>query len=106
MYTRQCAQPDLHVKVLMGHASAPVGRPVPNAEIVLLDADKNQVAHVSTDSNGNFSFPDPLDGTFKLRIDGGFNPIYTSLHIEPAARNSSLEIDVANGEICSSVWAK
>lgn len=108
MYTdlRQCPQPELHVKKLEGHASDSVGRAVPNAVIVLLDAERNQVAHVSTDTNGRFSFPDPLAGTFELRIDGEFNPVHTTLHIEPTARSSSLEIDAAYGEICSSVWTK
>lgn len=108
MYTdlRQCPQPELHVKKLEGHASDSVGRAVPNAVIVLLDAERNQVAHVSTDTNGRFSFPDPLVGTFELRIDGGFNPVHTTLQIDSTARSSSLEIDAAYGEICSSVWTK
>jgi len=109
MYTdlRQCPQPDLHVKKLEGHASDSMGRAVRSAEIVLLDAAQNQLAHVSTDANGNFSFPDPLVGTFELRIDGGgFNPVHAPLHIEPTAGSSSLEIDAAYGASCSTVWVK
>jgi Carboxypeptidase regulatory-like domain len=109
MYTdlRQCPQPDLHVKKLEGHASDPEGRAVRRAEIVLLDAAQNQVAHASTDSAGNFSYPGPLAGTFELRIEGaGLNPVHTPIHIEPTALNSSLEIDAAYGDICSGVWAR
>jgi hypothetical protein len=104
---RQCPQPDLHVKKLEGHASDSMGRAARRAEIVLLDAARNQVAQVSTDPNGKFSFPGPLVGTFELRIDGGgINPVHTSLHIEPTARDSSLEIDAAYGASCSWVWTK
>jgi Carboxypeptidase regulatory-like domain len=108
MYTdlRQCPQPDIHVKKLEGHASDSDERPVRGAEIILLDAAQRQVAHVDTDRDGNFSFPDPLEGTFELRIDGGFNPVHTSLHIEPTARGSSLQIDVAEGLVCSGIWAR
>jgi hypothetical protein len=93
MYTdqSQCPQPELRVKKLEGHVGAMRG-----AEIVLLDAAHNQVAHVSTDPSGNFSFPGPLAGTFELRIDGGgFTPVHTPLHIEPSAGSSSLEIEGA-----------
>lgn len=62
MYTDllQCPQPDLHVQTRKGHVSDSMGRTVRRAEIVLLDATRAQVAHVSTDSNGNFSFPGSL----------------------------------------------
>jgi len=109
MYTDslQCPQPDLNVKKLEGHASDSMGRGLRRAEIVLLDPAQNQVAHVSTDPNGNFSFPGPLVGTFELRIDGGgFNPVHTALHIEPTAGSSSMEIDAAYGMGCSTVWVK
>jgi hypothetical protein len=109
MYTDllQCHQPDLHVKKLEGHASDSMGRGLRRAEIVLLDPAQNQVAHVSTDPDGNFFFPGPLVGTFELRIEGGgFNPVHTALHIEPTAGSSSIEIDAAYGMGCSSVWVK
>jgi hypothetical protein len=108
MYTdqAQCPQPELHVKKLEGHASN-MGAAVRRAEIVLLDAAQSQVAHVTTDPNGNFSFPDPLVDTFQLRIDGGgFTPVHTSLYIEPSAGNSSLEIEAAYGIGCSMIRAK
>jgi hypothetical protein len=103
----QCPQPDLHVKTLEGHASDSMGRGLRRVEIVLLDPAQSQVAHVSTDPNGNFSFPGPLVGTFELRIDGGgFNPVHTALQIEPTAANSFIEIDAAYGMVCSTVWVK
>lgn len=90
MYTdqSQCPQLDLHVKKLEGNVNA-------RAELVLLDATQSQVAHVSTDANGNFSFPGPLAGRFELRIEGAFTPVHTALHIAPTAGNSSLEIEAA-----------
>jgi hypothetical protein len=109
MYTdlRQCSQPDLHVSKLEGRVSDSMGHAVRTAEIVLLDAAQNQVALMSTDSNGNFSFPDPLVGTFELWIGGaGINAVHTQVHVEPTARNASLVIDAAYREICSSVWAR
>lgn len=104
----QCPHPDLHVKTLQGHVSDSAGRAVRRAEIVLLDATRNQVAHVSTDPNGEFSFPDPLVGTFELRIDGGgFSPVHAQLHIEPTARaSSSLEIAAESLLGCSTVRVK
>lgn len=82
----QCPHPDLHVKKLEDHASDSMGRGLRRAEIVLLDPAQNPVAHVSTDPDGNFSFPGPLVGTFELRIDGGgFSPVHTALHIQPTA---------------------
>jgi len=109
MYTDQfqCPQPDLHVKKLEGHVRDSVGRPLGRTEIVLLDPAQNQVANVSTDLNGNFSFPGSLAGTFELRIDGaGFTPVHTPIRIEPGAGRSSLEIEAAYGDGCSTVRAR
>jgi hypothetical protein len=73
---RQCPRSDLRVRKLDGHVSDSMGRGVLRAEIVLLDQAQNPVVHVTTDLNGNFSFPGPLVGTFELRIDGGgFSPV-------------------------------
>jgi hypothetical protein len=109
MYTDQlqCAKLDMQVKKLEGHVSDSVGRALRSAQIVLLDTDQSEVVHVSTDPNGNFSFPGPLVGTFELRIDGGgITPVHTPLHIEPTAGNSSLEIETAPGIGCSTVRVK
>jgi hypothetical protein len=109
MYTDQiqCPKLDLHVKKLEGHANDSMGRALRRAEIVLLDATRSQVVHISTDPDGNFSFPGPLVGTFELRIDGGgFNPVHTPLHVEPTAGSSSLEIEAAYGLSCSTVRVK
>jgi hypothetical protein len=95
------------VKKLEGHASDSMGRAVRRTEIALLDEAQSQVAHVSTDPNGNFSFPGSLVGTLELRIGGGgFSPLQTPLHIEPAAGGSSLEIEVAYGIGFSTVRVK
>jgi hypothetical protein len=108
MDLRQCPQPELHVKALRGHASEPGARGVRRLEIVLLDVAQNQVAHVSTDRNGDFSFPGPLEGTFALRIEGGgaINPVHNPLHIEPTTSAASLEIEAASAGGCSTVQAK
>ena len=93
---------------LQGHANdAIMGRAVRRAGIVLLDSAQNQVAHVSSDASGDFTFPAPLAGTFELRVDGvGINPVHTALHIEPSASGSSLEIDAAFVSGCSVVRVK
>lgn len=102
----RCPQLDLHVKKLEGHASDSMGRGLRRAQIVLLDATQSPVVRVSTDANGNFSFPGPLIGTFDLRIEGGgINPVHTPLHIEPSAGGSSLEIQAGYGT-CSTVRVK
>src|ERR1700722_11019193 len=102
----QCTQLDLHVTMLEGHATGSMGRPPHQVEILLLDATQNQVAHVSTDSKGNFSFPGSLAGTFELRIEGGgITPVHALLDINPSAANSSLEIEAGYGR-CTSVRAK
>jgi len=102
----QCTQLDLHVTMLEGHATGSVGRPPHQVEILLLDAAQNLVAHVSTDSKGNFSFPGSLAGTFELRIEGGgITPVHALLDINPSAANSSLEIEAGYGR-CTSVRAK
>lgn len=108
MYTdqSQCPQPDLRVKRLEGRAGDSTGRAAQPMEIVLLDAARQQVAHVSTDPNGDFSFPGPLVGTFELRIDGsGYTPVHTPIHIEPDANDSSLEVEVQRLS-CSTVRMK
>ena len=103
----QCPQPDLYVNKLQGHASDDsMRRAGLRAEIALLDAARSQVAHASTDADGNFSVPDAPMGTFELRIDGaGFTPVHTPIHIEPTTRSSSLEIE-APAIGCTSVRAK
>jgi len=104
---RQCPQSDLHVKKLEGHVSDPHGGPpVRTGVIVLLDAAQSQVALVSPDRDGNFSFPDPLVGRFELWIGrGGFSPVHAQLYIEPTAISSSLEVEAAYGT-CSAVRAR
>ncbi len=103
----QCPQVELHVKKLEGHATGSMGRAPQRLEIVLLDATQSQVAHVNTDTYGNFSFPGHLVGTFELRIDGGgVTPVHTPLHIEPTAGDSSLEIQAGYGVGCSTVQVK
>ncbi len=91
---RSCLQPDLHVKKLEGHVSDSHGEPVRSGVLVLLDAARTQVARVSPDRDGDFSFPDPLAGTFELWMGlGGFSPVHTQLHIEPSASSSSVEVE-------------
>ena len=101
-----CPQLDLHVTKLEGHAIDSMGRGLRGLQIVLLDLKQNQVAHGTTDTQGDFSFPAPLGGSFDLRIEGtGITPVHTLLDIDPNATNSSLDIEAGYGR-CTAVRAK
>jgi len=103
----QCKHPDLRVNKAAGRVTDEMGRAMSGGiEILLLDESQTRVATALTDSSGNFSFPDPLSGTFQLRVDfGGFAPIHTPIRVDPAAGRSSLQIQ-ASLLSCSTIRAK
>lgn len=93
----QCPQFDLRMKTLKGRVSDGGRRAVPYARIALLDAAKREVASVSADLHGDFFYSRPLEGAFELRMGGpGFTPMHALIHLEPAARDVALEIQVGN----------
>lgn len=104
---RPCPRSDLRVRSLSGRMSDESGGAIPSAVVVLRDKTQNQVVRVTTDPRGNFSFPDPLEGTFDLQIEGvAFSPVRATLHLDRTAEAKSLEVRAVYFVGCSTVALK
>jgi Carboxypeptidase regulatory-like domain len=64
-----------------GKVFDPIGAPVPNAELLLADANGTVVSRVRADSNADFAFPPVPKGKYRIDTDAPYRMAFGAIQI-------------------------
>lgn len=76
----QCTQTDLQIQHLSGSIADVAGASIAMADVLLLDSAGKIVERLTSDNQGSFASPRPLDGTYQLIVTSpGFSPLHATV---------------------------